>query len=79
MRKFGHMQTPVSPETLTVGEVSEQFGKSRRTIARKIKTGELTPVMKLPGKTGSYLLSAAQVRALWGISGSSPQPSERED
>ena len=62
MRKFGHMQTPVSPETLTVGEVSEQYGTSRRTIARKIKTGELTPVMKLPGKTGSYLLSAAQVR-----------------
>ena len=55
------MQSP-TPETMTVGEASEQFGKSRRTIARKIKAGELTPVMKLPGKTGSYLLSAAQVR-----------------
>jgi len=50
---------------MTVGEASELFGKSRRTIARKIKAGELVPVMKLPGKTGSYLLDADQLRTVF--------------
>jgi len=56
---------PTETATLTISEVSAKYGVSRRTIARKIKAGELVPVMKLPGKTGSYLLDADQLRTVF--------------
>ena len=55
-----------SPQTLTVGEAVRLYGYSRRTIGRHIAAGDLVPVMKLPGRTGSYLLDAEQVATVLG-------------
>ncbi len=57
---------PTEAATLTISEVSAKYGVSRRTIARRIRDGELTPVMKLPGRTGTYVLNAEQVAVVLG-------------
>ncbi len=57
---------PTETATLTISEVSAKYGVSRRTIARRIRDGELTPVMKLPGRTGTYVLDAEQAAAVLG-------------
>lgn len=66
--KLRHMATT---QTLTVGEVARLYGISRRTIGRHIAAGDLVPVMKLPGRTGSYLLDAEQVVTIFGDARSS--------
>ena len=57
---------PTETATLTISEVSAKYGVSRRTIARRIRDGGLTPVMKLPGRTGTYVLDAEQAAAVLG-------------
>lgn len=57
---------PTETATLTISEVSAKYGVSRRTIARRIRDGELTPVMKLPGRTGTYVLDAEQAADVLG-------------
>lgn len=54
------------PDELTMAQVAEQYGVSRRTIGRKILLGELTPTRKLPAKTGAYLFDAADVSRVFG-------------
>lgn len=66
-RKFRHMQ---QKPTITTGEVATLYGVSRRTIGRKIATGDLTPLMKLPGKTGAHVFDASQVQRVFEPSAS---------
>jgi predicted DNA-binding transcriptional regulator AlpA len=48
-------------EHLTTAQVVEEYGLSRRTLYRRIETGDLHPTMKLPGTTGAYLFDRAEV------------------
>ena len=50
-------------QPLTTGELAKARGCSVRTILRKVESGELTPIGKLPGKTGAYLFSPDQAAA----------------
>ena len=48
-------------KNLTTRQVVERYGVSTRTLGRLKDDGELTPVEKLPGATGSYLYDPDQV------------------
>jgi excisionase family DNA binding protein len=55
---------------LTVGEVAERLGVSRRTIERKIASGEL-PALRLGGRRSPLRVDAAELQAwLYGWEGS---------
>lgn len=60
MRKYGHMPP------LTVSQLVERYGVSRRTVGRKIRTGELIPEAKLPRTTGAYLIDEAEAERVFG-------------
>lgn len=55
---------PNSPELVTTAEVADRLGCDVRTVHRMVRTGRLTPVQKLPGRTGSYVFSPADIDAL---------------
>lgn len=55
-------------DALTAQQVSDQFGVSRRTIRRKVATGELVPVRQLPGVTGAHLFDPADVARVFNRS-----------
>jgi excisionase family DNA binding protein len=44
---------------MTSREVAAALGVSVRQVPRLIERGELTPVEKLPGRTGAYIFDAA--------------------
>lgn len=54
----------VGRELVTVAEAARIIGTDRSTIIRWITAGRLTPVGKLPGRTGSWLLDRSAVAAL---------------
>lgn len=49
---------------LTSLEAAERLNVDRTTIRRLVQRGALTPLTKLPGRTGAYLFEAADVEAL---------------
>mgnify|MGYP000016739153 CR=1 FL=1 len=49
---------------LTVAEVAGMFDKNPSTILRWTRDGKLTPIAKLPGKTGAYLYDAKKIQRL---------------
>jgi excisionase family DNA binding protein len=51
---------------ITVAEAAELLGLDRRTIHRRITTGQFETVYKLPGLTGSYLLARHEVESKAG-------------
>ena len=51
-------------EHCTTAEAAEILGVDRTTVSRLVKRGDLEPAMKLPGKTGAYLLARADVERL---------------
>lgn len=55
---------PTSQPLLTTAEVAQRLGVDVRTVHRMVASGRLTPVQKLPGRTGSYVFSAAAVEAV---------------
>lgn len=40
---------------LTTAEIADAHGVSYRTVLNWVRTGRVTPVTKLPGRTGTYL------------------------
>jgi predicted DNA-binding transcriptional regulator AlpA len=54
------------PEQMTTAQVVEEYGLSRRTLYRRIETGDLHPTMKLPGTTGAYLFTRAEIERALG-------------
>lgn len=57
------MQTTDEP-LIGATEACEVLGVSKDTLIRMIARGEITPVHKLPGPTGAYLLNRAEVERL---------------
>jgi hypothetical protein len=45
-------------------EAIERIGCDRSTLSRWVKFGDATPEMRLPGKTGAFLFSVAEVDRL---------------
>lgn len=48
---------------ISVNEAAKRLGITPRSVARRVRAGTLHPVMKMPGQTGAYLLSEAEVQA----------------
>ena len=45
-------------------EVASKLGLTRAGLTRLVQRGGLTPVVKLPGRTGAYLFDPDEVAAL---------------
>ena len=59
------METVTSGELVNTGEALAILGQaSPSTITRLVRSGQLTPAMKLPGLRGAYLFNRADVEAL---------------
>lgn len=52
-----------TPQVISAAEAARILSVSPRTVARWIKSGRLTPVTKLDGLRGPYLLDAQDVYA----------------
>lgn len=50
---------------LTTTDIHRQYGVSKRTIGRKVQTGELVPVRQIAGKTGPRLFDPADVQRVF--------------
>ena len=44
-------------DLLTVTDIVEEYGVSRKTIQRWVLEGKIVPTMKLTGKTGAHLFT----------------------
>ena len=42
-------------------QAADELGVSIRTIHRLVDSGDLTPAVKVPGKTGAFLFEEAEV------------------
>jgi excisionase family DNA binding protein len=51
-------------DLIATADVADKLGVHVRTVHRLVLAGTLTPAIRLPGKTGAYLFSAAEVDAL---------------
>lgn len=49
---------------ITSDEAATLLGVDRRSVVRFVDRGELTPSLKLPGRTGAYLFERADVEQL---------------
>jgi hypothetical protein len=52
MVHLGHM-----PNLVNTAEAAAALGVSRRQVLRLAARGDLTPTLKLPGRTGAYLFT----------------------
>lgn len=52
------------PQLVASVEVCAKVGIDRSTLSRWIKDGSAVPTMRLPGKTGAYLFTPAEVARL---------------
>jgi excisionase family DNA binding protein len=48
-----HLRQVSNP--ITVKQLAEVLGVNPRSVQRMVQRGELTPSVKLPGRTGAYL------------------------
>lgn len=48
-------------QALTAHDIAVSYGVSRRTIRRKVASGELVPVRRLRGVSGAHLFDPADV------------------
>lgn len=49
------------PNLVNTAEAASQLGISRRQVLRLAERGDLTPALKLPGRTGAYLFTPEAV------------------
>ena len=61
MSKLTH---PPDIDLVSTTEAAEILDRHVRTIHRLVNDGQLTPVAKVPGKTGAYMFHRADVLAL---------------
>lgn len=52
-----------STTLLTAAELARQYGRNVRTVHRMVRSGRLSPAMKLPGRTGALLFRAEDAEA----------------
>lgn len=60
-------QTSPNPNLRGSGEACERIGIDRSTLSRWVKDGTASPAMRLPGKTGAYLFTDAEIERLVAI------------
>jgi excisionase family DNA binding protein len=53
----------LATETMSTAQAAEYLKVSPRTVQRLVARGELIPLAKLPGRTGSYVFDRAVVMA----------------
>lgn len=53
----------LATKTLSTAQTAGYLKVSPRTVQRLVARGELTPMTKLPGRTGSYVFDEAAVMA----------------
>jgi predicted site-specific integrase-resolvase len=53
-----------TPTFVGSAEACEAIGIDRSTLSRWIKDGTAAPAMRLPGKTGAYLFTPAEINRL---------------
>ena len=53
----------LSTRTMSTAQAAEYLKVSPRTVRRLVDSGKLTPMTKLPGRTGSYVFDEAAVMA----------------
>jgi predicted site-specific integrase-resolvase len=53
-----------TPDLRSSGEACAVIGIDRSTLSRWIKDGTARPAMQLPGKTGAYLFTPAEIKRL---------------
>ena len=53
----------LSTRTMSTAQAAHYLKVSPRTVRRLAESGKLTPMAKLPGRTGSYVFDAATVMA----------------
>ncbi len=54
----------IQDDLIGVAEASQLTGLDKRTLHRKVDSGELIPVTKLPGLRGAYIFNRADIEAL---------------
>lgn len=54
----------LTPQLVSTNEAAQILNYHVATINRMVAAGKLTPALKLPGKTGAYLFSRADIEAL---------------
>lgn len=72
MRSVGHLLYGVQMHNdahdgsslLTTAEVAQMLGRHVATVSRMVARGDLTPTVKVPGKTGAFLFSREAVEAI---------------
>lgn len=67
MHNLTHSGSVDAGQEITIAEAVAIAGRDRSTIIRWIGTGKLTPVRKLPGRTGTYLLNRSEVERIAGV------------
>lgn len=56
-----------TPKLVASIDACEQIGFDRSTLSRWVKDGTARPALRLPGKTGAYLFTPAEVSRLAAI------------
>ena len=56
----------INLDLLTTAEVAVLLGVSPREVARRVSTGSLEAMAKLPGVRGAYVFERAAIEALAG-------------
>lgn len=46
---------------MTTLQAAEALGITRRAVVARVERGALVPALRLPGRTGAYLLDAEQI------------------
>ena len=54
-------ESMLATQTMSTAQAAHYLGVSKRTVTRLAATGELPYLVKLPGRTGSYVFDAATV------------------
>ena len=67
-------------DLLTVTDIVEEYGVSRKTIQRWVLEGKIVPTMKLTGKTGAHLFTRKVADSAFknhrGRKAADPEPSD---
>lgn len=53
-------------DLLTISEIVETFGVSRKTVQRWVKGSKVIPTLTLPGRTGAHLFSREEAERAFG-------------
>lgn len=51
-------------DLISTTEVARLLGIDRSGVIKRVKAGDLSPVQKLPGRTGAYLFRRSDVEAV---------------